>query len=50
MKLKKKHEKVAIISHGGPIRALLCLVKNISPKKAFERKVEFGEVIKVSDF
>ncbi len=45
--IKGKHEKVAIVSHGGPIRALLCVIKNITPKEAFEKKVEYGEVIKL---
>ncbi len=45
--IKDKHEKVAIVSHGGPIRALICIIEGITPKEAFERKVEYGEVIKV---
>ena len=45
--IKGKHEKVAIVSHGGPIRAILCIIEGITPKKAFERKVEYGEVIKI---
>jgi alpha-ribazole phosphatase len=45
--IKDKYEKVVIVSHGGPIRALLCIIENITPKEAFERKVEYGEVIKL---
>ncbi len=46
--IKEKHQKVIIVSHGGPIRALLCIIEKITPKEAFERKVEYGEVIKVA--
>jgi alpha-ribazole phosphatase len=45
--IKDKYGKVVIVSHGGPIRALLCVIENITPKEAFERKVEYGEVIKL---
>lgn len=39
------HKRVCIVSHGGPIRAFLSLIEGISPDKAFDRKVEYGEVI-----
>lgn len=46
--IKEKHKdaQVAIVTHGGPIRAFLCVIEAITPKEAFERKVDYGEVIK----
>jgi len=46
--INEQHEKVAVVSHGGPIRAFLCVIEKIGPKEAFERKVEYGAVIKVA--
>lgn len=46
IKVKHKDGQIAIVSHGGPIRAFLCLIEEITPKEAFERKVDYGEVIK----
>lgn len=47
--IKEKHKdgKIAIVSHGGPIRAFMCIIENISPMDAFDRQVEYGEMIKI---
>ena len=42
------HKKVCIVSHGGTIRAFLSLIEGITPDKAFDRKVEYGEVIQIT--
>lgn len=43
--ISEGQERVCIVSHGGPIRAFLSLIEGVIPEKAFERKIEFGEVI-----
>ena len=47
--IETKHEgkKIAIVTHGGPIRAFICVVEGASPMDAFERKVDYGEVVRV---
>ena len=40
--IKGKYKKIVIVTHGGPIRALLCLLENISPKEAFKKKYEIN--------
>lgn len=40
------YKNIAIICHGGTIRAFLSIIEGITPQKAFERKVDYGEVLK----
>lgn len=36
---------IAIVTHGGPIRAFLSILNKIDPLKIFNQKINFGEVI-----
>ena len=47
LEIESKHagKKVAIVCHGGPIRAFISVIEGISPQLAFERKIEYGQVI-----
>jgi len=38
-------EKIIIVTHAGPIRALLAHLKNIALKDSFDIKVDYGEVV-----
>ncbi len=40
-------EKIIIITHAGPIRALLSYLRNIDLKDSFSINVTYGEVIKI---
>lgn len=40
-------EKIAIISHAGPMRALLAHLRGISLQDSFNIKIGYGEVIKI---
>ncbi|WP_299899292.1 alpha-ribazole phosphatase [uncultured Aquimarina sp.] len=40
-------EKTVIISHAGPIRALLSHLQKIALKDSFSIKLEYGEVVKI---
>lgn len=42
----KGNENIAIICHGGTIRAFISIIEEISPQQAFERKVGYGEVLR----
>lgn len=44
----KNYENVCIVSHGGPIRAFIVAIEGISPEKAFDRKIDFGEIIQLN--
>ncbi len=46
-KEKKKsfnYKRIAIISHGGSIRAFLCHLQNMNPEKAFDIDIDYGSV------
>jgi broad specificity phosphatase PhoE len=36
-----------VITHGGVIRAFYALLNNLSPKKAFDLQVDYGQVIEL---
>ncbi|HTG66986.1 MAG TPA: alpha-ribazole phosphatase [Flavobacterium sp.] len=38
---------IAIVSHAGVIRSILCTISNLPLKDAFTNKVDFGAVIKI---
>ncbi|MGY3794292.1 alpha-ribazole phosphatase [Aquimarina sp. 433] len=40
-------EKIVIVSHAGPIRALLSYLQKIALKDSFSIKLEYGEVVKI---
>lgn len=44
---KSKHEKVLIITHGGVIRSLLCLILNIPLNKSFSLQIDYGNISKI---
>lgn len=44
----QKQEKFIIVSHAGVIRSILCYLNKIDLKNAFQYKVEFGQVIKIT--
>lgn len=39
-------ETVAVVAHGGILRALLCLLNDVEPLDAFQHKIDYGEVIR----
>jgi len=41
----KNDERIAIVTHGGIIRALDCLLNGTDPLKAFQNKVNYGELV-----
>ncbi|RLD66548.1 MAG: alpha-ribazole phosphatase [Bacteroidetes bacterium] len=45
--IKSKHasKQVAIVCHGGSIRAFISVIEGISPQQAFEQKIDYGQVI-----
>lgn len=45
--LRKEYSKVAVISHSVVMRIALCFVEGKPLEKAFERKLGYGEVIRV---
>ena len=45
---QQSHEKVAIITHAGVIRSFLCYQQNLPLKDAFQNKVNFGQIIKIT--
>ncbi|AYN05006.1 alpha-ribazole phosphatase [Flavobacterium sp. 140616W15] len=46
--LIKKPSKAIIITHAGVIRSILCLLNSLPLKDAFQNKVDFGQVIKIT--
>ena len=44
----RRHSKVALVCHGGVIRAILAQHENRALKDAFEINVVYGQVIKIS--
>lgn len=45
---QQSHEKAAIITHAGVIRSFLCFQQNLPLKDAFQNKVNFGQIIKIT--
>ncbi len=41
------NEAIPVITHGGPIRAMLSKILNTSPYTMFERNIDYGEVIEL---
>ncbi len=44
----KTNEVIPVITHGGPIRAMLSKILNTSPYTMFDRKIDYGEVIELN--
>ncbi len=42
---QKDYKQVAVFTHGGTIRAIHSLVNKVSAQKAFELKVDYGELV-----
>jgi alpha-ribazole phosphatase len=42
------NDKVILITHAGVIRSFLCYYQNLPLKDAFQNKVAFGEIIKIT--
>jgi len=40
-------ERIVIVTHAGPMRALLSYIRNIELKDSFAIKISYGEVIKI---
>ncbi len=40
-------KSIAIVSHAGVVRSILCTISNLPLKDAFTNKVDFGELIKL---
>jgi alpha-ribazole phosphatase len=49
IKTKHKGNKIAIVTHGGPIRAFMYIIKKIPQEKTFETKVDYGEMIRITN-
>ena len=43
-----KEENILIVTHAGPMRAMLSLLGIYEREKVFERKIEYGELIEIS--
>ncbi len=41
------HEKIVIVTHAGPMRALLSHIRRVALKDSFNIKIQYGEVIKI---
>jgi broad specificity phosphatase PhoE len=41
-------EVIPVVTHGGPMRAILSKVLNTSPYTMFERKIDYGEMIELT--
>jgi alpha-ribazole phosphatase len=46
IKNKYSGKKLVIVTHSGPIRAFIQIIEGITQKEVFERKLDFGEVLK----
>jgi alpha-ribazole phosphatase len=42
-----QHENVIIVTHAGVIRAMLVMLRNITPQESFSTHVEYGEIIRL---
>lgn len=47
IKSQTLHKKIVIITHAGPMRALLAYIRKIDLKDSFDIKIGYGEVIKL---
>ena len=47
IKKTSRHSDICIVTHGGPIRAFISIIKNKEPLKLFQRKVDYGAIIKL---
>jgi alpha-ribazole phosphatase len=43
-----KYEKIALVTHAGMIRALMCLVQHKTPEEAFQTPLKYGEILNFS--
>jgi alpha-ribazole phosphatase len=46
--LVHNNNRVLIVTHGGVIRALISQLCNIEPQKAFDMKIDYGGIVKLS--
>lgn len=44
---RQKHERIAIVTHAGVIRCMLCYLLQIPLKNVFKVKVEYGQVFEI---
>jgi alpha-ribazole phosphatase len=44
---EKKYTHVLIVTHGGVIRSVNCILNDIQPHKAFELEVAYGSILKL---
>lgn len=42
---QKQTGRVAVVAHGGILRALRCLLNGTDPQDAFQHRIDYGEVI-----
>lgn len=43
--INSEAKRICIVTHGGPIRAFISIIERITPQEAFNRKINYGEVI-----
>ncbi|WP_372776120.1 alpha-ribazole phosphatase [Mangrovibacterium sp.] len=43
---QRPFKKVAVVAHGGILRALFCLLNGTEPLDAFQQKVDYGDVVR----
>jgi alpha-ribazole phosphatase len=41
------YQKVLIVCHGGPMRAMYTTIKKLKPQDGFEMKVDYGQLIEI---
>lgn len=46
--LNAKHKTIAIIAHGGTIRSILCYFKNTNLNNAFDFKIDYGSITRIT--
>ncbi|MBI9065919.1 MAG: alpha-ribazole phosphatase [Salinivirgaceae bacterium] len=46
-KMMDTNNNILIVTHGGVVRAINLLIKNIDPLKAFDLEVDYGQIIKL---
>lgn len=46
--LKKNHDQVIVVTHGGVLRSLLALLTEVSLENSFDIKVDYGQVSKIT--
>lgn len=42
-----RQSNILIVTHGGPIRAMIAKIQNLDPKEIFDLKIEYGAVIEL---